>query len=262
MTTVVAIHQPNYLPWLGYFEKAVSSDVFIVLDHVQHIRQSLTRRTLVRKQPGSLERSLLSIPLREHDRFAPINTLRLSGTEWAKDHLNKFDTIYRNAPEYSLVRDKLLSTLSQFKDGDLLSEVNFELIRNICVLIGIPSNFRLSSRMACSSSGSSLMAELTDAEGGCAYYSGGGASSYTDESDFGARGIAISYQQFAEYTQANPYAQLQGGWLPGLSVVDALSNIGPAATLEYIRGYSTWLRSKPMSQDWDPMIPSDPAPDH
>lgn len=260
MITTVAVHQPNYFPWLGYFEKAMAADTFISLDHVQHVRQSLTRRTYVRKNVGSPDRSLLSVPLRDHDRFSPINELRIKGTDWVKDHRNKLHSVYRDTPYYASVSDNLLSKLDQFRDGDLLSEMNFELIRSCCVYIGITVNFRLSSRMERSTSGSKLMAELTEAEGGSAYYSGGGAGDYTDENDFGARGLAISYQRFAQYVRENPYTQHQGDWLPGLSVIDALCNIGPVGTAQYISNYSTWKSRIILEQDYDPLLACDAAP--
>lgn len=238
----------------------MAADTFILLDHVQHIRQSLTRRTYVRKHAGSADRSLITVPLRDHDRFTPISELRIKGADWIKDHRNKLNEVYRNAPYYESVCHNVLSKLDLFKDGDLLSEFNFELLRTCCVYIGITAYFRISSRMSHSTSGSKLMAELTEAEGGSAYYSGGGASEYTDECDFGAKGLAISYQRFSEYTREKPYEQLQGEWLPGLSVIDALFNIGPLATREYILGYSTWLRSKPLEQDYDPLLTSNSAP--
>ena len=35
---IVSIHQPNYLPWLGYFDKIIKSDIFVIFDDVQYPR--------------------------------------------------------------------------------------------------------------------------------------------------------------------------------------------------------------------------------
>jgi hypothetical protein len=253
---IVAIHQPNYLPWMGVFEKAFAADTLIILDHVQHVRQSLTRRTKIRAEAGSTDAALLSIPLHKHDRFAPINELRIQGTGWITDHRNKLLAVYRRAPFFDETDDVLCKLVDKVKDGAFLADLNFELMQAICRYIGLTAQFRLSSRMDPQTSGSELMAELTEKEGGASYYSGGGATEYTDENDFGRRGLTFSYQRFFEYAQAVPYEQHQGPYLPGLSILDALFNIGPGETRRYIERYKAWLRSAPVDLDHEPDWPN------
>ena len=48
----VAIHQPQYLPWLGYLDKLDSADVFIILDTVQFKKHEWQNRNRIRTKEG------------------------------------------------------------------------------------------------------------------------------------------------------------------------------------------------------------------
>lgn len=241
----VAIHQPNYLPWLGFFEKIHSSNIFVVLDHVQHIRQSLTRRTRVRKTSHSNDFALLSIPLYRHDRLDRICDLVIRGTDWKNDHLNKFKDVYRNAPYFDEMLSLISTCLKFGGDGVPLAQFNLNAIQLVCGCLGIQLNYKQSSELILRESGSKLIAEIIQVQGGTCYYSGGGASEYMEENDFVERGLALSYQSFQEYSASEPYKQHQGSeFLNGLSVVDALFNLGAANTRQYIERYADWDRQR------------------
>ena len=46
--TVVAIHQPCYIPWLPFFEKIKKSDIFVFLDDVQYQKNGWQNRNKIR----------------------------------------------------------------------------------------------------------------------------------------------------------------------------------------------------------------------
>ena len=49
---MIAIHQPNYLPWLGFFDKARLADTFVLLDNVPYTRGSVINRNKIKTKRG------------------------------------------------------------------------------------------------------------------------------------------------------------------------------------------------------------------
>jgi len=74
---IISIHQPNYIPWLGYFEKILSSDIFVFLDNVQYEKNYLVNRNKIRTSDGSMS---LTIPVNvKHDSL--LNKIRIDNSQ-------------------------------------------------------------------------------------------------------------------------------------------------------------------------------------
>lgn len=87
---IVAIHQPNYLPWLGYFQKIAQSDIFVFLDDVQFTKGGYTNRVHIAE---SLTPGWLPIPARPK-LGTSIDMIKVNAS-WCSEHLAKFRSAYR-----------------------------------------------------------------------------------------------------------------------------------------------------------------------
>lgn len=217
---VVAIHQPNYLPWLGYFDKIRRADVFVLLDTVQYAKESWINRVKIRA--GDAE-SWLTVPVLTRGRVGQaIRDTEIDGTSgWARKHLQALRTWYGRAPGFRRVFPVLEELLA--RPWTRIAELNEALLRTLCALQGLATPLVRASGLAAggaAGAGTDLLIALVRAAGGDTYLCGGGAGGYQEDAKFAAAGIALVYQDF----KPDPYPQTGAGFLPGLSAVDWLMN--------------------------------------
>ncbi len=217
---IAAIHQPNYLPWLGYFNKMAKSDVFVILDDVQFSVQSWQQRNKIKYINESW--MWLSVPVIRN--FGQnINDVRINdASNWRKKHWRTIQLSYKKARFF----DRYEAEFSRIYDNswEKLRELNVALIRLIRDLLGIKTTLVLSSDMNIEARGTekliSVIRELTADK----YITGegGGFERYISEEEFKENSIELIYQHF----QHPVYHQLWGEFVPNLSVIDLLFNEG------------------------------------
>ena len=217
----IAIHQPNYLPWQGYFHKIAHCDVFVFLDDVPFSKGSLTNRTYYRQKKHTTKKAYLTVPLKKHSSGTLIKDLQIDHSQnWQQRQLNQIQNTYSDAPAF----DKAYSLFSKWIDASVnymyLSEWNQFLITQLSDLIGLSPNFICSSTLPVNGKASEYIIKIVQYLGGSIYLSGTGAKKYQNDKDYRQAGIQLKYSLFTEI----PYYQEQGTWLNGLSVIDALIN--------------------------------------
>jgi hypothetical protein len=224
---IVAAHQPNFLPWLGLFDKLARADVLVLLDDVQFPRTGAgvwTNR--VRLLVGG-EPQWVTVPIvRSGQGFQRVDEVRIDDTQpWRRKLLRTIELNYAKAAGFEetfpFVRE-LVETQSE-----LLAGYNLHNLRRLAGQLGLgPEKLVRSSTVATSRSGTELLVELTRSLGGTTYLSGDGAGGYQQREPFAAAGIELRLQGFEHPL----YPQLASGHVPGLSIVDALLNCGFAET--------------------------------
>jgi hypothetical protein len=220
---IVGIHQPNFLPWLGFFDKLASSDIFILLDSVRFSRGSRTNRVQVL---AVTKPTWLTVPVRRPDHGEPLIAEASidDSRPWRSKALRTLQVSYgscRGATETLALVEPLL-----LRPTDRLADLNEAAISAIVAALSLGSGKLVrSSSLEVAGSGSELLARLVEAVGGTVYLSGAGAG-YLEEAPFAARGIELRIQNFVhpEYEQRSSEA------IPGLSIVDAMMNLGLADT--------------------------------
>lgn len=223
MAKTMAMHQPNYIPWLGYFHKLARCDVFVYLDTVQFPRgQSFGARNRI-KTPNGV--AWLTIPVaRPHGRDGKVTYAEVGFADegWREKHLKTVEMSYRRAPHFdevfALYRDGLHA-------GDTLLDVNLALIESMASLLGLTTTrVRLSELLDEFGQKNTLIAELCVAVGADTYLSGsGGGREYADADELTARGIELAFDEY----EPPEHAQLwDGPFESGLSVLDPLFNCG------------------------------------
>jgi WbqC-like protein family len=222
--TVVAIHQPNFLPWLGFFHKLASSDVFILLDTVDFSRGSRTNRVQVLAADTP---SWLTVPVRRPEHGEPrIVDARIDDSRpWRRKALRTLEVSYggrRGFTETFALVEPVLS-----KRTDRLAALNEAGIRRIAAALSLDGGKLVrASDLSAAGSSSELLASLVHAVGGDVYLSGAGAEGYLEDEPFARREIEVRVQKFKhpDYAQAAPAP------IHGLSVIDAMMNLGVSDT--------------------------------
>lgn len=225
---IVACHQPNFLPWLGYFAKMASCDVFVLLDDVQFtqgLRHNWTSRVRIGTTQGPL---WLSIPVRRAgEGLQRILDLRSdpNDTRWLTKMLSTLELAYRKTPHAKAELPPVLDIIARH-DGSVC-KTNIALIDHIADRLGLQARRVRSSTLGVASSATERLVDLTLAEKGGVYLSGDGADDYQVEARFQTAGIVLQKVGF----QHPVYPQRNGRpFMPGLSIVDALCHVGAEAT--------------------------------
>ena len=226
-----AIHQPNFFPWLGYFEKIARSDVFVFLNQVDyeksgHSMQCYTNRVAILDEHGK-KKNIYCPVIREHGA-QKIDTVRIEeGSTWKTEVLSTLDFGYAKAP-YKEEIDALMRSIMTF-ETEFLSEFNIYAIKLICKKLEIETRFVCQDQFAIDKHSTELLVELTKAVGCDQYLYGGGGRKYQEEDVFEREKVLAVQQNFVPWE----YKQEDGKeFVPGLSIIDALYWLGIEQTRE------------------------------
>jgi len=221
--TVVCIHQPDFAPWLGFFDRLRRCDIFIVLDNVQFLRRGWHHRDRIRTAEGE---RWLTVPVHKRGRQGqPINRVEIDElTDWRRQHLETLRHAYARAPCF----EPHFSAVSEIygRRHRRLIDFNRDLIDYLAPGFDAVADTRLASELSVAGRGSGMLVALVRAVGGSTYLTGQGAREYLDESRFAAAGIEVEWQRFAHPV----YPQVHGDrFVHGLSGLDCLFNCGGTA---------------------------------
>ena len=185
--TAYAVHQPNFMPWLGYFVKIAASDAFIFLDDAQMPGgSSYVHRVRIRK---GQESGWLSVPV-TRTFGQSINEIPVALGPWRDKHFNVLRDRYGHEPGF----DELLSVIEPaYAAGHPgLADFNLDLLGRLCAWLGIATPVRCSSSFAIAETSDRRLAKLGQAIGARLYLSGQGGQKYQDEQTFAAHGINLA----------------------------------------------------------------------
>jgi hypothetical protein len=229
--TLVAIHQPTFLPWLGWWDKLVRADVLVLLDDVQFPKKGGTWMNRVRMLVGD-EPRWVTVPVdRAYTGTRRVREMRIDESRpWRENVLATVRSSYGRAPFAHEVLPVVEAALSDRTEH--VAEFNERTIRLLADSLALDaSKLVRQSELGVSGTGTELLAALCRAVGGDAYLSGDGAEGYLEPDLFRSAGLALVYQEFTPPRYAQPVA----GYVAGLSVVDTLMSCGLQATAELIR---------------------------
>ena len=244
--TTIAIHQPQYLPWVPYLDKIDACDVFVYLDNVQFQRRGVQNRNEIRGQHGPLR---LTVPVKA-DRETLIRDVTIVKDGWQNKHLASITHAYARAPFYERYFGELRDLL--MRDFDRLVDLNVAVTDWLCDHLGITSRRVRASELEVSGEKEGMILSVCEAVGGGTYLSGTGARVYQRQAHFAARGLGLVYQQYKNA----PYSQGQGApFMADLSSIDLLFFAGPEARSILLAG-----RRAAVTEDQIP-LPSATAPE-
>jgi hypothetical protein len=220
---IITIHQPQYLPWLGYFAKAQQADIFILLDNVQFKKNEWQNRNRIRTPQGW---QWLTVPVL-HEFGTKINEVKIDNKRtWRQDHQKALEFNYCKAPyfeEYFPYFQKILA-----QEWEILSDINTHFIRLIVDLLGIKTKIVLSSEYEAAEHKTLRLVDLCKYFNAETYLSGEGGSAYLDEEQFKNHHINVIVQKYQHPVYPQRWENKNSeGFVSHLSVVDLLFNCGP-----------------------------------
>jgi hypothetical protein len=229
MDGILSAHQPAYLPWLGYFHKIAISNIFVILDNVQLEKNSFINRNKVKTSQGAL---WLTVPvlISGHTQKA-IKDMEINNTiDWRTKHWKTIYLNYKKAAHFAEFSDYFQELYKKewIKLTDLL-EYTLQFFLNA---LNIKTKIYRQSELQIYSKKQELILDL------CKYFKakiflfGVLGKKYADTSLFGDNGIRITFQEYNHPV----YPQLQGDFIPNLSIIDLLFNVGAHGALEIIMG--------------------------
>lgn len=214
---IVSIHQPDYIPWLGFFYKVAHADTFVYLDDAQYSNDAAHNYNLI-KTPQGEHRLKIPVDYSFGDPLCLVRTKDELG--WKEKHLKTLEMNYARAPYFHQVFPPFSQVLGKSYENlaDLNAAVNgyflnaFQIGTPVVRSSGMSLNTRREERVL------DICAEL----GADEYLSGAGARAYQVDEHFAARGIRLTYSDYRPIA----YRQCWKGFLPSLSVLDFVFNCG------------------------------------
>ncbi|MFZ5862543.1 MAG: WbqC family protein [Nitrospirota bacterium] len=217
----ICIHQPDFVPYLGFFQRLLLSQHFILLDDVQFIRRGWQHRDRIKGRRGPI---WLTLSVRKGDYHQRICDVELSDDpKWIDDNLNLLRDCYRQAPYFAEVFPKVEAV---YRGGyRRLIDFNRALLDLAMEYFEIEIPISNSSEYGIEAASSARLLALVQAKQGSVYLTGSGSRDYLDEDMFRMAGIRVIWQEFAHPI----YPQLHGDFEPMLSCLDVLFNCGRGA---------------------------------
>jgi hypothetical protein len=219
---IVAIHQPHYLPWLGYLHRMAQADLFVVLDHVQFERRNYQNRGRIRFEE---EGYWLTVPVVQRSQKERIvdKLIDGSGRPWGPIHFGTLRHAYREAPYFDSYAGTLRTLLES--SWQRLADLNAAMLEFMRDAFAIRTPLVRSSELGVGGARSELILNLCRAVGAHALLAGfGAARHYLDIAAFARAGVRVEWHEFSHpsYRQCG-----EAPFIPGLAALDLLFNCGP-----------------------------------
>lgn len=216
----VTIHQPQFLPWLGYLDKIDQADTFIMLDTVQFKKNEWQNRNRIRTAKGW---QWLTVPVLQHFGQRIDEVLINPTASWKTQHLRALDMHYARAP----YRDLYLSELRELylRPWSRLSDLNKATVQWLIQAYGITTPVHCATEYEARDEPTDRLIDLCRAVGATEYLAGAGAEHYMDKPRFESSGVLLEIQVFHHPI----YRQMYEPFEPNLSSLDLLLMQGPDA---------------------------------
>lgn len=242
---IVAAHQPNFMPWFGYFDKMQKADLFVSVDHVQMERQGYQNRTRIKTGSDSC---WITVPVIQDSRDELIKDKRIDNSRegrfrWSRKMLLTLKYSYQSSPYFQAWEPSVSNILET--RWEFLSDLNEKLIELYRRALEIRTPMIKSSELDIRGAKSEMVLNLCREVGADAYLAGSGASKgYLDVAAFERAGIRVIWQEF-EHPRYRQYPA-SDVFIGKLSILDMIFNCGPQSA-EYFRTIAGTPASRPAS---------------
>ncbi|RJR21266.1 MAG: hypothetical protein C4581_02205 [Nitrospiraceae bacterium] len=221
---ILSVHQPQYMPWLGLFDKIAKSDCFVFLDQVQYKEREFQNRNKIRTKDGWM---WLTVPVQSSGtgRKKICDVLIDNSNGWRKKHFNSIKTWYQSSlyfNDYIPFFEDILS-----RETERLVHINIDMMKYILKELEITTPLYYEHNLGISATKTDRIIEICKKFKATAYLSGEGGRGYLEEYKFDRAGIKLIYQKFKHPVYHQQYAGKGSAFIPYMSSVDLLFNEGP-----------------------------------
>lgn len=231
MRRVMSAHQPNFIPYLGFFDKMLKSDIFIIRDEVQFVERDWHHRNRIRidgkDENGMPQSKWLTIPVKKENKdikdIEIRNEVKYKNVLWNIYMLRQIKSNYETAPFFKKYFPRIEAIFLSKKDK--LIELNIDIINFLKESFGIKTEILYASSInGCEETfnASTDLVKLCKYTQADIYLSGAGGKGYLDLEPFRKEGIEVIFQEFNHPS----YKQVYLGFAPYMASIDALLNIG------------------------------------
>ena len=218
---VVTIHQPEYLPYIGFFQRLAEADFFVVLDDAAYQKNGFINRNKIKTAEGW---QWVTVPVKNRSSNLKINEVLIENQiDWQNQHLKTLATNYSRTPFFKKYFPFFQETFS--KKWDNIIDLDIYLIENICRFLGIEISIKKSSGLKVQGKATDRLINMCEEFGIGVYLSGPGNEEHGVEIErFGKKGIEVRIKEFIspEYKQLF----MDKGFAPYMSIIDLLFNEG------------------------------------
>lgn len=224
---IVTVHQPNYLPYLGFFDKMSKADIFVIYDDAQFNKDDFQHRNKIRIHQGW---KWLTVPVNK--KHIPIKDIRINNEHlkksqnWAETHLQEIKQNYGKSPFYNKYKNDFEKIYED--EYYYLVDLNIDIIKLIKNAFQVDCELVLSSELGLNSKSTERLVDITETLNGDVYLSGPSGYNYLDTSLFESKSIKVKYQDFKHPLYNQQYDQ----FIPNMSSIDFLFNKGKFSSRE------------------------------
>jgi hypothetical protein len=217
--TTLAVLQPGYLPWLGFFDQMRRADVFVYYDDVQFDKHGWRNRNRIKTPAGP---HWLTVPVRHHGLGQPgILDVQIESTQpWARTHVRTLQQYYARAPFVDTYLPELSELLQ--RPWTRLVDLDLAVVGLMARWLHVAPVIHRSSELGVGGEKSDRLLKLCAHFGATRYLTGDAARSYLEVEQFAARGVEVVWQEYPHPV----YPQLHGDFIPYLSAIDLILNCG------------------------------------
>jgi hypothetical protein len=216
----LAVLQPGYLPWLGFFDQLQRSDIFIFYDDVQYDKNGWRNRNRIKSVAGAPHWLTVPVHVRSLEQLV-LETEIDNRKPWARKHIGTIRQFYAKSPHLNrYVRG--LEELLLGKNWESLCDLDVAAIKLMCEWLGLTRDMMRSSELGIGGEQSERLLNLCLQVGADCYLSGNAAQEYLDVELFAGHGVTVEWQNY----QHPVYPQQHGTFVPYLSALDLLLNCG------------------------------------
>jgi hypothetical protein len=218
--TTLAVLQPGFLPWLGFFDQMLRSDIFVYYDDVQFDKHGWRNRNRVKGPAGP---QFLTVPILHSGRTGQtIAQVEIDNrSPWARKQLRTIRQLYAKAPFLEPYASELEAMLQ--RPWERLLDLDLAVTALMCDWLGVTTSIRRASQLGASGGQSERLLSICRMHGATCYLSGDAARDYLDLDLFAQAGIRVQWQDYKHPV----YAQRHGPFISHLSALDLVLNLGP-----------------------------------
>lgn len=222
----VTIHQPEHMPWLGFFHKIAKVDKLVILDNVQFSKNYFQNRNKVRTPEGW---TWLTVPVNRSIETLIKDVAIANDPRWKRKWLDTIYYNYKKAPNFDRYFEGLSNLINE--GWGKLSDLNIALLSFLSAFLNIHTEFVLASELNVNGNGSELLLDICERTSADSYLSGISGKEYLDLKKFQNTDIEVIFQEFHHPI----YKQMHEPFIPCMSVIDLLFNHGDKS-LDIING--------------------------